>query len=66
MARYTITTHGGRCVATDTANGVRLDWLAGAYEDTAEVEADTEQAADLAAVRRSLYEYVALSRPDLL
>lgn len=65
MARYTITTRGGRCTATDTTNGVRLDWLAGAYDDTAEVEADT-QGADLSTVWRSLYEYVALTRPELL
>lgn len=77
MERYTITTHGGRCTATDTTNGVRLDWIAGDFYGTRDTEIDADApafrglsapqyVAALARVQRAIYDYVAVTRPELL
>lgn len=77
MAKYELTTNGERCTLTDTENGVTVDWIKGDFYGTQESEADTDgplyrgrSAADalaaLYSVRREMYDYVAVTRPELL
>lgn len=77
MTQYTITTNGGRCTAHDVENGVTLDWIKGDFYGTRDTEVDTDApafrglsaplyVAALARVQRAIYDYVAVTRPELL
>lgn len=77
MARFELYDNRGRCVISDTLNGVTLDWLRGDFAGTVDVEVDpdaplfrgvpaTDAPEVLALERRELYDYVLANRPDLL
>ncbi len=77
MGHYIVTKRKSICTVTDTDNGVTVEWLAGAFNDTQETTADPDGVllrttptanvpAALARVRRDMYEHVLFTRPELL
>lgn len=79
MGRFEYNERGGRCYATDTTGGVRLDWLRGDFAATVDTEilpfgtvdrldeqGAPETAEVLAEIRRNLEYFVAEEHPDAL